>query len=175
MAGPVESTPYSHALAVFACKSNRLYRIYIRPEELVFIWAGSGAEGMHGAQAAALGGGLAGALIGMAMKAALDPAKKNAARLAVLDATPLDQLIGDNPKNLRAPVDGFSEVRIGKRSERHARSYSDHGHQALLYLRHRDLGKYRLGICTVADVRVAMRELPRVVGSVYKAEIEPPA
>ena len=65
-------------------------------------------------------------------------------------------------------------MRIAKRSDRHARAYSDHGHQALLYLRHNTLGKYKLGIVSAADVRVAMNELPRVLGNVYKAEIEPP-
>lgn len=40
--------PYFHALATFFCKSNRLYRIYVRPDELVFIWAGKGGEGTAG-------------------------------------------------------------------------------------------------------------------------------
>jgi hypothetical protein len=174
MAEPTDPTPYFHALAVFACKSNRLYRVYVRHDELVFIWAGSGTEGMLGAQAAAGSGGLIGAAIGGAVQAALDPSKKNAARLAVLDSTPLERLIDDHPKNMRAPARGSTEVRIGKRSNRHARVYSDHAHQALLYLRHRELGRYLLGFASAADVRVAMRELPRVVGDVYAAEIEPP-
>jgi hypothetical protein len=68
----------------------------------------------------------------------------------------------------------FTEVRIAKRADRHARSYSDHGHQALLYIRHDPLGKFLLGIATAADVQVAMKELPRVFPNIYKAEIEPP-
>jgi len=51
MVEPVEPNPHFHALAVFACKSNRFYRVYVRSDELVFIWAGSGTEGMLGAQA----------------------------------------------------------------------------------------------------------------------------
>jgi hypothetical protein len=164
MAETTETPPYFHALAVFACKSNRLYRVYVRPDELVLIWAGSGTEGMIGAQVT----------LGELGKAALDPSDKNAARRMVLDRTPLEKLIDDHPKNMRAPVGGFTEVRIGKRSNRHARVYSDHGHQALLYLRHQALGKYLLGIASAADVHVAMTELPRVLGDVYKAEIEPP-
>src|SRR6266436_5336380 len=61
---------------------------------------------------------------------------------------------------------------IGPRSERHARMYSDHGHQALLHLRHASLGKYRLGIASVEDVAIALRELPRVLGEVCRVEIE---
>ena len=172
MESSMESPPYFHALAVFACKSNRLYRIYVRPDELVAIWAGSGMEGMAGAHAGAAAHGLIGALLGALIAKALDPSKKNAARKEVLDATPLEELVGDHPKNLRAPIDEFEEVRIGPRSEWHARNYSDHRHQALLYLRHRSLGKYRLGIASVEDVRVALEELPRVLGEVCRIEIE---
>ena len=103
---------------------------------------------------------------------ALDPSQKNAARQAVLDSTPLEHLFTDDARNLRASNNEFNEVRIGLRSERHARAYSDHGHQALLYLRHRSLGKYRLGIASEEDVHIAMRELPRVLGDVCQVEIE---
>jgi hypothetical protein len=168
----VESPPYFHALAVFACKSNRLYRIYVRPDELVFIWAGAGMEGVAGARAAGASGGLVGALVSSLIARLMDSTEKNQARKAVLDGTPLDQLIGDDPKNLRASINKFEEVRIGPRSERHARSYSDHEHRALLFLRHRTLGKYRLGLQTDEDVRVAQRELPRVLGKVFQNEIE---
>jgi hypothetical protein len=170
----VETIPYFHAMAVFACKGNRLYRIYVRPDDLVFIWAGSGGEGMAGLAAVGRNQGALGYAASKLLTSALDPTLKNDARQDVLDETPLDRLIDDNKKNFRAPVSGFTEVRIGKRSDRHARMYSDHRHQALLYLRHKPLGKYRLGIASAADVRVAMRELPRVLGAVYKAEIPLP-
>lgn len=171
MAASVDSPPYFHALAAFACKSNRLYRIYVRPEELVCIWAGSGMEGVTGAQAGAAAGGLVGALLGVFLAKMLDPSKKNAARKEVLDTTPLEQLIGDHPKNLRAPLPEFEEVRIRPRSEWHARNYSDRGHQALLDFRHRSLGKYRLGIASREDVEIAIKELPRVLGDVCQVEI----
>ncbi len=81
MASRKEPLPYFHALAVFACKGNRLYRVDVRPDEPVCIWAGSGMEGVAGARAAGVQHGLVGALIAKA----LDPGKKNAARQAVLD------------------------------------------------------------------------------------------
>jgi hypothetical protein len=171
-ASAMESPPYFHALAAFACKSNRLYRIYVRPDEFVCIWAGSGMEGVAGAHAAGVAHGLVGALLSMLIAKVLDPSKKNAARKEVLDTTPLEQLIDDHPKNLRIPINELEEVRIGPRSEWHARNYSDHGHQALLYLRHRSLGKYRLGIASVDDVQIALKELPRVLGEVCRIEIE---
>lgn len=172
MVSSTQSPPYFHALAAFVCKSNRLYRIYVRPDELLFIWAGSGMEGMAGAHAGAAAHGLLGALLGYFIAKALDPTKLNAERRAVLDATPLDELIPDHPKNLRAPLNEFDEVRIRPRSDWHAQQYSDHKHQALLHLRHASLGKYRLGIASVEDVEVALRELPRVLGEVCRVEIE---
>jgi hypothetical protein len=174
MALSTENPPYFHALAVFACKSNRLYRIYIRPDELVFIWAGSGMEEVAGARAASAAHGLLGVLLGALFAKMLDPTKKNAARKALLDGTALEQLIGDHPKNLRAPINEFEEVRIAPRSDRHARAYSDHGHQALLYLRHRSLGKYRLGIASVEDARNALKELPPILGEVCRVEMQWP-
>jgi hypothetical protein len=167
------TVPYFHALAVFICKRNRLYRIYVCPDELVFIWAGAGAEGMAGAEFGS-SHGVVGALFGLALKRALDPARKNAARRRILDESPLEVLVNDHPKNLRAPVSEFEEVRIGPRSDRHARAYGDHSHQALLYLRHRSLGKYRLGIASVEDVRIALEELPRVFGDICRVDIECP-
>ena len=106
MTPTVEAIPYFHALAVFACKGNRLYRVYIRPDELVFIWAGSGTEGMAGA-ASQRTHGVIGYLVSQALTSAMDPSKKNETRRAVLDSTPLDQLIRDNPKNVRGPIGGF--------------------------------------------------------------------
>ena len=165
-------TPYFHALAVFACKRNRLYRIYVRPDELVAVWAGSGMEGIAGAHGGAGQFGLIGALIGLLIAKALDPSKKNATRKEILDTTPLEQLRGDDPRNLRAPIDGFEEVRIGPRSGWHAANYSDHDHKALLTFRHKTFGKFQLGIASVEDVKIAIEELPRVLGEVCRIEIE---
>ena len=166
----MENPPFFYALATFACKANRLYRIYLLPNELIFIWAGAGGEGQAGARAVSRRGGMH-AVLGNALQGALDPSKKNAARQAVLDHTPLNDLIGDHPKNLRASIEGFEEVRISPRSDRHARAFSDHHHQALLRLRHRTLGKYRLGIASLHDTQVALTELPRILGGRCHVEI----
>jgi hypothetical protein len=166
----MDNIPCFHALAVFTCKSNRLYRIYLRPNELVFIWAGKGGEGLAGARAISQGGGLH-SVLGDVLQTALDPSKKNDARRDVLDQTPFDQLVSDNPKNLSALVEEVEEVRICPRSDSHARAYSDHHHQALLRLRHRTLGKYRLGVASLRDTQIALTELPRILGNKCHVEI----
>jgi hypothetical protein len=125
---------------------------------------------MAGARAVSRRGGLH-AILGKAVLTAVNPAKGNEARQAVLDRTPLEDLIGNHPHNARAAVGEFSEVRIAPRSDGHARIYSDHGHQALLHLRHRTLGRYRLGITSVEDVRVALSELHRTFGAKCRVEI----
>jgi hypothetical protein len=162
-----------HALGCFYCKRNRLYRIFIRPDELVFIWAGSGSEGMAGAKAVAARGGVEG-LIGRGLASALNPTKKNQSRLEVLDHAPLEQLIGDHPNNFRASVSDFEQVRIRPRSDAHARAFSDHAHQARLFLRHRTLGKYRLGIASLQDTQIAFEALPRIFGDKCRVEIKWP-
>jgi hypothetical protein len=161
---------YFHALACFYCKRNRYYRIFIRPDELIFIWAGSGSEGLAGARAVATRGGV-GAAIGKALESKLDSSRKNQSRIQILDQTPLDQLIGDHSNNIRAPVAGFEQVWIRPRSDSHARGFSDHGHQARLFLRHRALGRYRLGIASMQDTQVAIKELTRIFGDRCRVEI----
>ena len=164
---------YFHALACFYCKRNRFYRIFIRPDELVFIWAGSGSEGLAGVRALAAFGG-AGALVGKALESALDPTKKNQSRIEVLDHTPLEQLISDHPNNIRVSNAEVELLRIRPRSDDHARAFSDHGHQARLFLRHRTLGRYRLGIASLQDTQIALKELPRIFGDRCRIEIQWP-
>src|SRR5260370_18659615 len=102
---------YFHALACFYCKRNRFYRIFIRPDELVFIWAGSGSEGLAGARAAAARGGVR-ALAGKALESPLDPNKKNQSRVEVLDHPSLQHLIRDHPNHFRTSIADFELVRI---------------------------------------------------------------
>lgn len=161
----LHTPPSFYGLATFCCKANRLYRVYLLPDEMVFIWAGKGGEGVAGALATARGGHGPTAAMGEALARWLDPTDVNQARLEVLERKPLEELLEDHPLNLRAPLAGFEEVRIRERSDFHARAFSDHGHQALLHLRHRSLGKLRLGLAMVEDVQVAAKELPRFLGA----------
>lgn len=183
----MDDTPYFHAKAAFACKANRLYRIYVRRQELVFIWAGKCGEGLAGVRAMSRAHsrmpwfmpgfaieGMLYSLLGKGMEKFMDPTETNRSRGQKLDRTPLAHLIPDHSANLRAPTGGFEEVRIGARSDRHAHAYGDHGHQALLHIRHRRFGKLRLGLCSIEDVHAAMDLLPKVLGTRYRVDIARP-
>jgi hypothetical protein len=169
----MDEAPSFHALAVFPCKANRLYRIYIRPSELIFIWAGKGSEGMAAAHAFS-NGHLLHRVVGAAMTQVLDPARQNEERRRTLDHATLSRLLKDHPHNFRANTGGFMELRLGPRSDSHARGYSDHGHQALLHIRHRQLGKWRLGLASLEDTQIAYDELPRLLGSKCRVDIPQP-
>src|SRR5262249_26475669 len=150
-----QSVPFFHALATFVCRRNRLYRIYVRDDELVLIWAGHGSEGLLGAKAvsAMKGGGL----IGGALGAMLDPSEKRSERLRELDQKPLSESINDDPRNMRMLLSDIAAVRLCPRSENHALNFSDYEHQAILRLRHRTLGRFRLGISSVEDVQFVLK------------------
>jgi len=167
-----DTPPYFHGLAGFACKRNRLYRVYVRPDELIFIWAGDPVQTAESARAAGVHHGVLGVLIASLIAKAVDSTKKNAARKETLDSTPLEDLVRDDKRNIRALIREFDEVKIGPRSPRHATMWGDQSHQAVLILRHRTLGKYRIGLASVEDVRVAVAELPRVFGSICDIGIE---
>lgn len=176
-----EDVPSFHALAAFACKANRLYRIHVRHHELVFIWAGRGSEGLRGAQAVGRAGSgarlldaLVARVVGTGMASLLDSSTANRARREVLDRTPLDRLMRDHPANVRMHTGGFEEVRLGPRSDRHARAYGDHEHQALLHVRHSRVGRWRLGLCSIEDVHAAMDLLPRVLGTRFRVDTARP-
>lgn len=169
----LEPETYFEAMAVFIFRKYRRYRIFLRSDELVFIWAGSGGEGLAGARAVRARGGL-NAVIGSGLMRVLDPSKKNTARREVLDSTPLTGLLNDHPYNLRLSCRGVTDVRILPRSDAHARGFSDHSHQAILRLRHETVGRFKFGISSVADVQTAMRELPRLFGDRYHCDIEIP-
>jgi hypothetical protein len=83
-------TPFFHGLAAFKLKANRFYRIYVMPDELIFVYAGSGGEV---ASALSL---LAPFLesqplvpVVRALASALDPRSEIAARLREFDVTPI--------------------------------------------------------------------------------------
>ena len=165
MAGATEQPPFFRGVAPFTWTPNRLYRVYILPGELVFIYAGSGGEvsAAVGAQFGLLGGLIA---------AAANPKRKNEQRQQQLDSAGLDKLIADHKHNFRAPAADLSEVSIDPRSFWLAAMYSQPQHLGVFRFTHAEKGKMCLCIGAADDMKVAIENLPRALGDLVAVNVE---
>jgi len=145
---------------------NRVYRVYARPGELVFIWAADGSSGELAIAARA--GGLLGSLIISALGTSEE---ENETRRKALDNSRLDDLLNDNEHNFCAGREDISEASLGPRSAWLALAYSQFGHKGVFRFRHRTKGAFRLCIQTEEELRVAARALPSALGGLLKVEL----
>jgi hypothetical protein len=156
-----EGPTFFQARACFAFKPNRTYRVYVRPDDLVFIRI-AGQELMDPAAAAHFG-----LLGGLLMAAANSRQRKMQERIKQIEGRPLDEVIGDHKHNFRATAEELENVRIEPRSFWNQMGY--HGtSQGLLKFRHRQRGKFVLQIPTVDDMRTAVECLPAVLGEAVR-------
>ncbi len=167
-----DEAPYFHAIAAFIFRPNRLYRVYVRSDELVFIYIGSGGE-----FASAMG------LICpvsdegpevQSLERFTDTVPHDSAiarRLEVLDRTPLSDLIDDHKHNFRAPFPELSHVRLEPMSIAHAEGYSDPNHVGLLKFRHQSRGRFTLGVQGLADMRTALTLLSPLLGEKLAVDV----
>jgi hypothetical protein len=166
MAKPV----FFHGRATYAFRRNRFYRIYLRPDGLLFVQAGPG-PGDNIAQAGMAGGavgGLIGGLVAQRMQ------KKTAARQQVLDQASdadLARLIAEDKHSFEAPAADLWDVGIDPPSVWHATLHSSPHHTGLLRLRHRDRGKMTIELLNADDMRVAVEGLPAVLGPVVTVNV----
>jgi hypothetical protein len=166
-AGQSKKLPFFHGLACMTWSSNRLYRVYILPGELVFIWAASGGDGekIMGRQF-----GLVGALT-----AALTTTgeEENSHRREVMDGTALNDLISDNEHNFRATREDFLEASLEPRSLWLHMVYGQITHKGVFRFQHREKGKFALCIQTDEDLQLAAANLPAALGGKLHVAIQP--
>jgi len=163
MSQPSSSLLFFHARATYALKSNRFYRIYITPTELLFVQAGPGKMD-HFAVAGGAAGGALGWLIGsyIAGKAK----KKTEDRQKILDEADLDELdrlIDEDKHSFRAEFAELSEVVIDPKSGWHQVAYSSPNHVGLLRFRHRKRGHIKLEFLSNEDLQLAIDTLPHLL------------
>jgi hypothetical protein len=165
MAENFEQPPFFQGMAPFAWRPNRLYRVYVLPGELVFIYAGSGGElsAAAGAQFGLLGGLLA---------AATSPAKKNRERQQRLDGAQLDELVADHKHNFRAPATDLTGVSLDPRSFWLAAMYQQPSHAGVLRFTHVKKGKMQLCIGSVEEMKVAVESVPPALGGRVAVNVE---
>lgn len=168
-----QAPPFFNATATFACKTNRLYRIYVGPNETICVWAGHGMDLVNGIRVGGAANGLLGVLLTYWIANALDPTKSNQARATVIDNSPFDTLIGDHPNNLRASNFDFDSVRFYPPTV--WQRMNDGQSQAMILMmdvRHHAIGKLRFAIPTVQDAQAALTLLPPVLRDRCKIDAE---
>ncbi|MBI4350377.1 MAG: hypothetical protein HY550_02960 [Elusimicrobia bacterium] len=157
--------PFFQGLACMTWSPNRLYRVYVLPGELAFVWAATGSEmeKVMGAQF-----GLLGALAASALTTSEE---ENARRKETLDRGSLDQIIADNEHNFRAPREDFLEASLEPRSLWLAFAYGQMGHKGVFRFRHREKGKMALCLPSEEDVRRAAVHLSTALGGLLRVEV----
>lgn len=161
--------PHFHAVAAFGFRPNRVYRIYVLTESLLFAYVGPDKD----VDAATIGTFLIGGLIGLMVMNAVngprEPSEARPDRLEDLDDLTLDELRDEHKHNFEAGPDEFPVARFRPHSFWHALNYQD---KAILQLRHPTRGSLRLAIPDGRDARLALRELGRVFGGDLSVEAE---
>jgi len=163
MSQPSSSLLFFHARATYALKRNCYYRIYIAPDELLFVQAGPGKMD-HLAAASGTGGGAIGWLIGSYIAGRAQ--KKTDARQKILDEADLDeleQLIDEDKHSFRAEFSEFSDVVIDPKSAWHQVAYSSPNHVGLLRFRHEKRGNIKLEFLNNEDLQLAIDTLPHLL------------
>ena len=161
---PAPAPNYFHAVAVYRIGAKRLYRVYILPEELVFIYAGSGED--HAAKFATYGA--AGALVAGFFERWSKPEIKNQKRLEQLDHAELEDLSGDHKHNFRVFTSELSDVAIDPPS-----SWDTYAHLGIFRFKHTQKGKMRLYLRTLEDVKTAAEKLHGVMANQVSVNVEP--
>lgn len=152
-----ENLTYFHGVAPFTWSPNRLYRVYIRPGELVFVYAGSPGE-VSVAAAAHFG------LLGGLIAAAANPARKNQERQEKLNTSSLEELLDDHKHNFRASAEELSDVSLNPYAFWTAAIHSQPNHVGIFRFTHASKGKMMICINSSDDMRTAVEKLPAALG-----------
>jgi hypothetical protein len=158
-----QQPPFFHAgRLAFWNSSRHVYRIYVLPQELVFLKVGTGFRDPRSAAAAggAVGAGLAALLAGRKMKQITEKHKQ----LDEADVTELRRLAGSEKGSFVATRDELADLRLEPPSRFLAIMLSGSEHAGLLRFSRPAGGKYKLELFSSEDAKTAYMELPRALG-----------
>ena len=147
---------------------NRHYRLYVLPQELVFVWAGNAADISRVIMMAQ------GGLVGGLLAAATHPRRKNVTRAEELESKPLDELRGDHKHNFVLHADELSSARLVKAGFWFKVNFSTVRQSGLLRVKPHQGKELTFAICKKDDVRTAAACLPPVLGPKLSVEIALP-
>jgi hypothetical protein len=148
----------------FQVRCGRLLRVYVLPDELLLIEAGSGKDHQQMQSGWVFMGGLIGGLIAGAL--ADQSKEKDRARQWQLDTADTDELIrvaSWQHGNVRAPAGGLCDVRI-EPTTCWQRWFVNPKSAGWLHLGHRECGQFRLEFLDPAEVRRAIDLLSALLG-----------
>ncbi|MCI0463777.1 MAG: hypothetical protein L0Z62_43130 [Gemmataceae bacterium] len=159
----LEPLPFFTIQAQFTFKKNRLYRVYLRPQELLFLEAGPGCGNEQAVRGAGFVlGGLVGGLIGGILAENIrEKAKARQWELDVAEEADLLRMADQGDLNFRATASDLSDIRI------EAPSFWDKLDAKVcgrLCLRHRDRGAHAFQFLSIEDMQKAIELLPQVLG-----------
>jgi hypothetical protein len=157
MADVSKEPPFFHGCVLSRWSSSKRYRVYVRPRELVFIYAGAGDDlersvGVHF--------GLVGAAIASAITA-----RKKKKQSQRLEGSSVDELLTSHKHNFRAGPSELSELTIDPRSYWVASFQNQPKHAGILRFTHPEKKRVTLCVDSVDDMKVAVENLPRAIGS----------
>jgi hypothetical protein len=162
--------PYFEARAVFNFRPNRLFRVYVLPDRLLFLDVEPQGAGAHLAWMVPLVAvgmlfGLIGGLIAWYLLKSLAPRSvPNGRDLDDLDADELIARARYSQGCFQAAPGELSEVRLEPPSFWHSLWWAGSRYAGVVYLRHCERGRYTLQVLGLEDMKLAAEMLPELLG-----------
>jgi hypothetical protein len=164
MATSTSQPPFFSAVEPQAMATNRSYRVYVLPSELIFIRAGSTGE-LTTALAAQFG------LLGALIAAALNHAKKNQQRQEELNSFTLDQLMNNHKHNFRIAIRELLDARLDPYSFGLAVLHKP-AQAGVFQFTHPTRGKVKLVLGSTDEMQKAVELLPSMLRERLTVNVE---
>src|SRR5262245_16730720 len=159
--------PFLSVVELRTWTPNRAYRVYVLPDEWLFVWAGGSGE-------VAVALGAQGGLIGGLLAAAANPAKKNAQRADEIDFKPLDELRHDHKHNFALPIEEIADAEIVPVSFGFRLSHGTVPAVGLLRLRLESGKRLTLALGTFDELGRVFDLLPPLLGDRFRSSVPAP-
>jgi hypothetical protein len=170
MAGIAASqSPFFVGIASFTWRPHRLYRVYVRGQELFFIYVGSTIE-MSPVTAAQFG--VAGVVVGGALSAGA--AQKRSRLLDQLEATkdrPLEEVMTLHKYSFPVHPGDLETASLEPFGLWRRLTYRRERHTGLFRFRHRIRGDYTLEFPAREEMRKALEWLPTALGEILQVRV----
>jgi hypothetical protein len=166
---PPSPSPFFVAIASFTWRPHRLYRVYVRGQELFFIYLGST---MEMSPATVLHFGAAGALVGGAL--ASSAAKKRSQLLEQVEAMrerPLEELLSLHKHSFSAHCGDLEAASLELFGLWRRLTYRKEKQTGYFRFQHRERGKFTMEVPNTEEMAKAVEWLPPALGEVLQVRV----